>query len=249
MKAFGTLFKTELRLSLRGMDMLIFAICMPVVIMIILGIIYGSKPAFEGASYSFLEQSFGAVSAIAICAGGVMGLPLVVSDYRNRKILKRFRVTPVSPTIILLAQVAVYSIYSITALALVLATSVLFFGCSFSGSWLSFLGFFLLVMLSMFSIGMLVGGVSKDTKTANVLCSVLYFPMLIFSGTTLPYEIMPKALQKFSDFMPLTQGIKLLKASSLGLPLDSALLPIIVMIAISVICIGISNRFFKWESN
>src|SRR5690554_4400676 len=93
MKAYKAMLKTELKLSIRGMDMVIFALCMPVVIMIILGIIYGSKPAFEGASYTFLAQSFGAVSAVAIGAGGVMGLPLVISDYRNKKILKRFKVT------------------------------------------------------------------------------------------------------------------------------------------------------------
>ena len=83
MKSFITMLKTELKLSLRGMDMFIFAICMPIVVLVAIGIIYGSKPAFEGANYTFLEQSFGAITSIAICAGGVMGLPLVVSDYRS----------------------------------------------------------------------------------------------------------------------------------------------------------------------
>ncbi len=94
MKTFRTMLKTELKLSFRGMDMFIFAICMPIVVLIIIGIIYGNKPAFEGSGYTFLEQSFGALTTISICAGGVMGLPLVVSDYRSKKILKRFKVTP-----------------------------------------------------------------------------------------------------------------------------------------------------------
>ena len=42
MKAFTTLLKTELKLSVRGMDMIIFAICLPVAVMVILGIVYGS---------------------------------------------------------------------------------------------------------------------------------------------------------------------------------------------------------------
>ncbi|KJS85880.1 MAG: multidrug ABC transporter permease [Desulfosporosinus sp. BICA1-9] len=82
---------------------------------------------------------------------------------------------------------------------------------------------------------------------ASVLASVLYFPMLIFSGATLPYEVMPGALQKAADILPLTQGIKLLKAASLGLPIDSVLLPVIVMIALVVTCIGVSIHFFRWE--
>ncbi|MHA6531884.1 ABC transporter permease [Paenibacillus sp. BAC0078] len=227
--------------------MLIFAICMPVVMVVILGIIYGNKPAFDGAQYSFLEQSFGAAATIAICAGGVMGLPLVVSDYRHKKILRRFQVTPVSPALILAVQVAIYALYSVASLILVYAVSASFFDYTFAGSWLQFLGAYFLIMASMFSIGLLVGGVAPDIKTAGILASLLYFPMLIFSGTTLPYEVMPAPLQRIADFMPLTQGIKLLKVTSLGLPIENALVPIIVMIVVAVICAGASLRFFRWE--
>ena len=69
MKTFSTMLKTELKLSLRGMDMFIFA----------------------------------------ICAGGVMGLPLVISDYRGKNILKRYKVTPISPAIIM-TGIAVISV-------------------------------------------------------------------------------------------------------------------------------------------
>ncbi|HEX3030480.1 MAG TPA: ABC transporter permease [Clostridia bacterium] len=247
MKAFKALLKTEIKLSLRGMDMLIFALCMPVVVVVILGMIYGNKPAFDGAGYTFMQQSFGAIATIAICAGGVMGLPLVVSDYRHKKILKRFEVTPTSPTLILVVQVTIYALYSITSLILVYAAAALFYGYQFNGPILPFLGAYLMVMLSMFSIGMMVGGIAPNIKIAGILASVLYFPMLIFSGATLPYEVMPAALQKISDVMPLTQGIKMLKAASLGLPFDSVLLPVIVMIALAVVCVSVSIRFFRWE--
>lgn len=247
MKAFKTMFKTELKLSLRGMDMVIFAIFMPVVVMVIVGIIYGNKPAFNGAEYTFLAQSFGAVSAIAICAAGVMGLPLVISDYRHKKILKRFKVTPTSPAIILMVQVAVYMLYTVVSLFLVYGTANLLFDYQMTGSWFEFLGAYLLVILSIYSIGMMVGGLAPNTKTANLLCCILYFPMLIFSGATLPYEAMPAALQKVADVLPLTQGIKLLKAASLGLPVESVLISVVIMIALAVICIGVSIRFFRWE--
>ncbi|WP_019230463.1 ABC transporter permease [Sedimentibacter sp. B4] len=247
MKAFKILLKTESRLSLRGMDMFIFAICMPVIVVVIIGAVFRNRSAFDGAGYTFLEQSFGAVSTIAICAGGVMGLPLVVSDYRDKKILKRFKVTPISPALILAVQVCIYTVYSIASLILVYVTASVFFGYELSGSWIEFLGGYFLVMLSMFSIGLLVGGISPNTKIASVIASLLYFPMLIFSGATLPYEVMPLVLQNIADILPLTQGIKLLKAASLGLPMDSVIVPVIVMIVIATICTIISLRFFKWE--
>ena len=235
MNKFLTMLKTELKLSFRGMDMIIFAVCMPVVVVILLGIIYGGKPAFGGADYTFLEQSFGAVSTIAVCAGGVMGLPLVISDYRQKKILKRFKITPSSPVLLLSVQVAIYMIYSLIALVLIYLVSVLLFGMKLQGAFLPFMGAFFLVMISMFSIGMLVGGVSPNTKIASVLASLLYFPMLIFSGATLPYEVMPAVLQKLADLLPLTQGIKLLKAASLGLPAENVMASLAVMAVITVV--------------
>ena len=247
MNKFFTMLKTELKLSFRGMDMIIFALCMPVVVAVILGVIYGNKPAFLGAEYSFLEQSFGALSTIAVCAGGVMGLPLLISDYRNKKILKRYQVTPTSPSFLLAVWVAIYAIYSLISLLLVFGTLSLFFDCRFNGSFGSFFLTYMLVMLSMFSIGLMVGGIAPDMKTASVIASILYFPMLIFSGATLPYEVMPAALQKAADIFPLTQGIKMLKAASLGFPLESVWISIVIMFAFMIICGGIAVRFFKWE--
>ena len=247
MNKFLTMLKTELKLSFRGMDMIIFAVCMPVVVVILLGIIYGGKPAFDGADYTFLEQSFGAVSTIAVCAGGVMGLPLVISDYRQKKILKRFKITPSSPVLLLSVQVAIYMIYSLIALVLIYLVSVLLFGMKLQGAFLPFMGAFFLVMISMFSIGMMVGGVSPNTKIASVLASLLYFPMLIFSGATLPYEVMPEPMQKAAGLMPLTQGIKLLKAVSLDQEPVTVWIPMAVITGVFLLCSCISLRFFRWE--
>lgn len=129
MKRFFTFLKTELKLSLRDMNMPIFAVIMPLVILVVLGVIYGTKPAYDGADYTFLEQSFGAVGAVAICAGGLMGLPQAVSTMREYKILKRLRVTPVSPVFILGVELAMYIVYCVMLglTALCTALSIRFF--------------------------------------------------------------------------------------------------------------------------
>ena len=43
MRTFRTMLKNEMKLSLRDMNMVIFAICIPLVVLIILGVIYGNK--------------------------------------------------------------------------------------------------------------------------------------------------------------------------------------------------------------
>ena len=246
MKRFFTFLKTELKLSLRDMNMVIFAVLMPLVIFIILGVIHGAKPAYDGANYTFMEQSFGAVGAIAICASGLMGLPLAVSGLRELKILKRFRVTPVSPVFVLGVELSMYIVYCIVSLA-TLAALALLWGVRLHGSLLAFLGSWALTMLSTLSVGMLAGGVAKDTKQASVIASILYFPMLVFSGTTLPIESMPRAMQKIVGFFPLTQGITMMKNAFLGVGAGNILLPVCVMLGLTALCAGCSIRFFRWE--
>ena len=94
---------------------------------------------------------------------------------------------------------------------------------------------------------MLVGGVAKDTKQASVIASILYFPMLIFSGTTLPLEVMPKAMQKIVRVVPLTQGLTMMKNAFLGVRTGGILLPLCVMLGVAVLCTVLAVRFFRWE--
>ena len=246
MRRFFTFLKTELKLSLRDMNMPIFAVIMPLVIFMILGIIYDTKPAYAGAGYTFLEQTFGAAGAFAICAGGLMGLPQAISGLRELKILKRFRVTPVSPVFVLGIELSMYIVYCIVSLA-VLAMAALLWGVRLHGSILAFLGSWALTMVSTLSIGMLVGGTAKDVRQASVIASILYFPMLIFSGTTLPIEVMPPVMQKIVSFFPLTQGITMMKHAFLGFGAEHALLPVCVMLGVTVVCSGLAIRFFRWE--
>jgi len=247
MKAFRALLKSEIQLTIRDVNTLFFGVGFAVVLALVLGILSGGKPAFEGASYTFLDQSFGGIASIGIAATGLMGVPLVLADYREKKILMRFQVTPVSPGLLLLVQFVINLLVSVLSLVMVYLTCSLLFGYRMIGPAGSFLLSYFLVLFSMYSIGMLLASVSKDIKRANLLCSVAYFPMLLVSGATLPYEVMPGFMQKASNFLPLTQGIKLLKGTSLGLPLENTLLPVIVMLVLAVLCTGFSIRLFRWE--
>lgn len=247
MRSFTVLLKNELKLNIRNMNMVIFAVILPLVVLVILGFLYGTSPASEGAGFTFLEQSIGALCTISICAGGLMGLPLVVSEYRERKILKRFKVTPISPVMLLTVEFLIYVIYSVISLATIIPVAMMFWKVEIHGSWIAFVGSWLLTTVSTLSIGMMVGGIAQNAKTASVIACILYFPMLIFSGATLPFEVMPKGMQTVVQFFPITQGIQLMKSTFLGTPLSNAWLPVFVKLAITIICSGVAIKCFKWE--
>lgn len=96
----------------------------------------------------------------------------------------------------MLVEVTMYVIYAVISLFSLFLVATCFFGFNMRGSFGLFLLGYLLVMTSMFSIGVMVRGIAKNPKIAGVIASALYFPMLIFSGATLPYEVMPDTMQK-----------------------------------------------------
>lgn len=247
MRAFRTLFQSEWILALRDMNIPIFGVAFPVIVAVAIGLISGNKPAFEGAPYGFIDQSFGAFAAISICATGLMGLPLILADYRHKKILKRFMVTPVSPGLLLLVQAAINFVFCVISFFVLYGICALFWGYRMAGDAGIFLLSYLLTVAAMYSLGMMLASVAKDSKAANLLCTLCYFPMLFFSGATIPYEIMPRGAQIVMDILPLTQGIKLLKAAALGQQMEGVLLSIVVLAVVTVLCTILSIRFFRWE--
>ena len=237
----------EQKLSLRGGDSLIFGIGMPVGVLILIGMIAGNKTVNVG-DYTFLQSAFASLIAVGICASAFMGIPLTIADYRDKKILKHFFVTPCSPMMLLGAVILCHVVIAIVCASLVSLTAVLGFGYKMEGELLLFIVCWFLTLISMFSIGMLLASLCHTVKLANAITSIVYFPMLFLSGATIPFEIFPVGLQKVANYLPLTQGIKLMKAVSLGTNIDGVMTKIIFLIVITMICTIISLKTFRWEA-
>ena len=60
-------------------------------------------------------------------------------------------------------------------------------------------------------------------------------------------KVIDTPLQKIADVMPLTQGIKILKAAALDKPIDNIALSLIIICTIAIVCTVLSIKFFKWE--
>ena len=245
MKRFLKLYVIEQKLALRSGDMLLFGVAMPVGIMILINMIAGQKQAGEG--FTYLESSFASLVAVGICAAAFMGIPLTIADYRDKKILKHFFTTPCSPMWILGSDVlcgAVTAMLSATSVSLV---SVIFLGYKVRGNILGFVGAWFLTLVSMFSIGLLMASLCRTVKSVNAVTTLVYFPMLFLSGATIPYELFPGGLKKVANVLPLTQGIKLMKAVSMGMEMDSIWKIVLLLVGITLVCTTISVKTFRWE--
>ena len=246
MKRFLTFLKVEGKLSLRSSDGIIFGIGMPVGVLLLIAVVAGSQSA-GGADYSFLQSAFASLLTVGICATAFMGLPLTIADYRDKKILKHFFATPIRPFMILSVQVVIGMLTSFFSAALVTILAVFGFGYRMEGDPFLFIGAFLLVMLSMYSIGMILASLCKTVKIANVVTTFVYFPMLFLSGATIPFELFPDTVQKVCNVLPLTHGIKLLKAVSLNMWSQEIWISVALLIVFAVVGCILSVVSFKWD--
>ena len=246
MKRFLTFLKVEGKLSLRSPDGIIFGIGMPVGVLLLIAVVAGSQSA-GGADYSFLQSAFASLLTVGICATAFMGLPLTIADYRDKKILKHFFATPIRPFMILSVQVVIGMLTSFFSAALVTVLAVFGFGYRMEGDPFLFIGAFLLVMLSMYSIGMILASLCKTVKIANVVTTFGYFPMLFLSGATIPFELFPDTVQKVCNVLPLTHGIKLLKAVSLNMWSQEIWISVALLIVFAVVGCILSVVSFKWD--
>lgn len=246
MRRFFKLYAIEQKMAFRSVDSMVFGVAMPVGILILIAAIAGEKMAGD-SGYTYLQSAFASLIAVGICATAFMGMPLVISDYRDKKVLKHFFVTPCSPVWILMAVSLACILTSILSALAVSAASVIIFGYRIEGSIPGFIGAWILTMLSMYSIGLLIASLCRTVKTANVVTSAVYFPMLFLSGASIPYELFPSGVKRVADILPLTQGIKLMKAVSTGAQTDSVYKIVIFLIVLMIVCTVISVKTFQWE--
>lgn len=245
MKRFLKLFWIEGKLGFRSGDMLIFGMLMPVGILMLITMVAGGKDA--GSGYTYLDSAFASLIAVGICACSFMGIPLTLADYRDKKILKHFFTTPRSPLWIMGAVVGSGVVMAIISALAVTLVAVIFFDYRMQGSIPAFVGSWVLTLVAMLSIGMLMASLCRTVKSANGVTSLVYFPMLFLSGATIPFELFPDKMQTIASILPLTQGIKLMKATALGSSVDSVMGIVVLLLAITVVCSVISVKTFRWE--
>ena len=245
MKRFLKMYQVEQKIFLRSPDVILFNLAMPLVTLILITIIAGNKDAGD-SGLTYLQSSYVALSTVGICCSAFMSIPITIVECRSQGILRRMYCSPCSPARLLACDTIASGVMAVISTMILTVAAVVFFGYRMAGNVFVYMGIWLLTMVSMFSIGLMVASLCRTTKSMNVATSLLYFPMLLFSGTTIPAEVFPAWFQTVAKLMPLGVGIDLLKSVSMGC-YDKMDIPVITLTVITVICGTISVKTFRWE--
>ena len=245
MKRFWNMYRVEQKIFFRSPDVILFNLAMPLVVFIVITMITGGKNAAD-SGLTYLQSSYAALSTVGICCSAFMSIPITVVELRSQGILRRMYCSPCSPARLLACDTICSGVIAALSTLILTVAAVVFFGYRMPGNVFAYMAAWLLTMISMFSIGLMVASLCRTTKSMNVATSLLYFPMLLFSGATIPAEVFPKGFQTVAKLMPLGVGIDLLKSVSMGC-YDRVTVPVITLIAITVICGAVAVKAFRWE--
>jgi ABC-2 type transport system permease protein len=237
----------EGKLFLRNYINVFFLLLFPSLILLLFGGMFGNEPAAIFGGYGTVDVSVPAYAGMIISVTGLMCLPLTLSEYREKKILKRFRATPLSPHYVIIAQIGVNLLMTVAGMLLLFITARIVFDLHFMGDFLPVVAVFLFSTLSIFSLGFLIAAVAPNMMAATAIAYLVYFPMLFLTGATIPIEMMPETMQKIAAVLPVTHVVKAMKAVWLGESIASVSNSLLLLAGITVVCFFLSFKLFRWE--
>jgi ABC-2 type transport system permease protein len=182
-----------------------------------------------------LDYTVAGLIGFSIIGLGIFGPVNYFPEMKKQGVLRRLHITPLRT----------YQFFFSSVLS---NASTPLFGFKVVGNYLELAIFIIFGILTIFGIGLAIGGWAKNENQAAPLSNIIVFPMLFLSGTFFPRFSMPEWLQHVSAFLPLTpiiDGIRMIATEGKHL---TDLGPQLGLIAIwAVIIYAIAFRVFRWE--
>lgn len=246
-KAVLEMTRIEFKASLRNFVNIFFVLIFPSLMLLIFGGIYGNTPQPMFNGYGTLDISLPAYSVIIVAVTGLMNLPVTLATYREKKVLKRYMATPISPSYLIISQLIVNFVLSIIGMVIMLIFGFVVFDLQFLGDFWIVAFAYILSLFASFSLGFMIASLTGNMKAATAVANIIYFPMLFLTGATIPLEIMPDTMKQIAKALPFTYAVELLKGVWLGGALSEYGTQIAVLAAVMVAGITISIFTFRWE--
>jgi len=249
MNAFGKLATLQTKLYLREPIAVFFTLLYGPLMLVIMGIIFGTAPRPELNGLSQMDISVPAYMALIIGITGLTAVPINAATRREAGVLRRFAATPLRPVVYFLADILAPLLVTLLGILFLLLLGLFAYQVRFHGQWLSLVVGIILSMLAFFSVGYAIAGIVPSARVAIVLGNVLIIPMAVFSGAFMPLEIMPQTVQNISRLMPLTYVVNLLRGLWFGEAWRNLLPEVAVMLGMLVVGMLVVALTFKWETS
>jgi len=215
-----------------------------------------TSPAFRLTTQQVEDESLKAIQYFtpgllgwAVATGAMFGAALTLVTWRQKKILRRLRLAPVSTASIVGARVGVSVVIALVQTALFIGVGLIpFFGLQLAAYWWMAIPLVVVGTLAFLSLGLLAGAFSKTPEAASAVANLIVLPMAFLSGAFFPLEGAPSWLQSISQVLPLRHLVNaMLDVMVRGLPPSAVLPEIGILLAFSAVTAVIAVAVFRWD--
>lgn len=183
--------------------------------------------------------------AIMLAMLSLNGIPMVLSGYREKRILRRLAVTPAGAFRQLAAGLLVWSAIAVTSATLILAVAKFAYHMPLPERFGWFVVAFVLGMAALFAVGMLVAATARNGRSAVGIGWLIMMPSFFLAGVWVPREEMSPLLRHIGDFTPLAAALQAVRDTWTGH--DPRPLNLGIMVAYAVAAMLLAARVFRWE--
>ena len=248
MRTLAKLAWVEIKLFIREPITMVFTFALPVIFLFVMGGVFGNTPDPEGEIYRGVgptDYYLSAYIVLTICSVSVVGLPVHLTAYRERGILRRLRASSISIWSVFGSQVIVNFFIAILGGILLTVIALLVYDIHLAVSPGLVIPAFIYITIAFAAMGIFLGAVLPTTRAAQGVGLILFFVMLILGGAGPPREVLTAAMQWVGDIMPLRWAIVLLQDPWLGFGWNFFTFGIVS--AFGIVAALLSLRFFRWE--
>ncbi len=247
MKSFITLIWVNLKLYLREPIATFFTLAFPPLMVVLFGVMYGNDPTPLLGGYGSMDVSMPGYTAMILSTVAFLGVPITISSNRESGVLRRFRTTPLRPVTYIVADILTNLVTTLLGMIGLVLVGWLLYRVRFEGQVITLFLAVVFCGLSMFSIGYLIAGLAPGARSAQVIGMVIFYPMMFLSGSSIPLEVLPEAVQRISNFLPLTFVVRLLRGLWFGEPWGEYKIETAILGSVLVVCTALAAHFFRWE--
>jgi len=242
MKPYKALIALDIKLALRNRSVIFFNYLFPLTFFFIFG---QAMHAERGAAMTIVISM---VLIIGILGNGFMGAGIRAVQEREANILRRYKVTPITPAPLLVASVVTGWILYMPNVLLIFTLAHFLYGMPWPQSMFSILIFITLAIIGFRSMGMIIASIVNSMQESQLVVQLIYLPMLFLSGATFPLSMFPAWLLTVTQFLPATYmvvGIQGMLLRNEGLVAN--IQPALALILTAFVGLFISYKLFRWE--
>ncbi|HZD95952.1 MAG TPA: ABC transporter permease, partial [Candidatus Sulfotelmatobacter sp.] len=183
MKQYLAIIAMDIKLALRLRAVIFFNYLFPLIFFFTFATLYRRAGAGGMSQVVTMSVTLGALGS------GFFGAGIRAIQERELNILRRYKVTPITPAPLLVGSMVTGWLIFIPYIVVLVLMAHFFYQMPLPAHFADLLIFISLGLIAFRSLGLVIASVANTMQEGTILVQLFYFPMLLLSGATVPESV------------------------------------------------------------